>query len=790
MLRFRSVAGGLALIVATGLPVSATTAGSHHVSVKPAPRPHSAAVPAPRASSHHRPAAEASLAGDGPVVRHANAFTADAAGLRPGQIEMTTVSTRPNLVTGHAARLAIRGLGAHDRLHVTVDGRDVTRAFHHVAGRPGQQPGVVEGLVRRLHLGGNDVTASATSHRYGRRVVHLRLHVHSLQGPIISGPHQEPFVCGTAGSGLGPAKGNDCLAPRRVHWWYEDLLGNFHRLANPGGAYPTGAMTTMVHGRRVPVIVRVETVVINRSITRLAVLADPHATHAVRGGVFHDPAWNHSLVYHFGESCGTGYSQGGDDGEISVFSPLSEIGGENITGPLLNLPTLLAHGFMVGQSSLTVFGVHCNQVLSAETLMMIKEHIVDRYGDVFHVIGGGASGGAIQQYTTANGYPGVLDAGTPLLSFPDVVTTAMTVGDCVLMKHFFQTHSGWNVIKQQAVSGLATSQVCNDWNSLFGGNLKPTSCPGAIPPSEVYNRRTNPHGVRCDLQDDLKNVLGTNPRTGRAYRPLDNVGVQYGLRALRRGEITPAEFVQLNRDIGGVNLDGGFMSRRESMGRWEARRMFAVGGVGEFGAINQTPIIDQTIPVSDVVPELDIHDQIRPYEIRARLNANFGNHRSQAIWSGVTYPAAAIPVANQWLSDLDRLQRAHPFRSRAWLVAHSRPAAAADSCRAGSLELPLVSCSVAKHAGPRQVAGGPLAEDTIKCRLRPVRRSDYPKSLTAAQLHALRRIFPTGVCDYAKHSVGYRSHSRTWLSFGGKRLYRHPVTVPYVLVRSRVPTRR
>ena len=47
---------------------------------------------------------------------------------------------------------------------------------------------------------------------------------------------------------------------------------------------------------------------------------------------------------------------------------------------------------------------------------------------ITHVVSGGGSGGAIQQHTTANNYPGLLDAITPILSFPDVVSTAMTVG--------------------------------------------------------------------------------------------------------------------------------------------------------------------------------------------------------------------------------------------------------------------------------------------------------------------------------------------------------------------------
>jgi hypothetical protein len=765
----------VAFATAAATAAAPTSARSHHAAATGTVAHHPGAG--------RRGPAEASLAGDGPLVAQARPFTDDGGPLAPGQVEMTTVSTRPTLVTEHRARIAIRGLGRDDSLRVAVNGRVVTRAFHPHPSLPGQAAGEVEGTVTHLHRGANEVRATVKGKRYGTRRMWLRIVVHSMQGPVISGPHQEPFVCRTVANGLGRPHGSGCVAKPRVHWWWRDSAGNFHRLFHPYADYPTGVSTTMVNGRQVPFVVRVQNLVINRSVTRLAVLDDPHAR---RGHRFRPSEWNHRLVWHFGESCGTGYEQGTDGGEASVFGSLSDISSENLAGPFLGLPALLGSGYLVGESSLTIFGVHCNQVLSAETLMMIKEYLTDHYGDVDSVVGGGASGGAIQQYTIANGYPGILSAGTPLLSFPDVVTTAMTVGDCVLMQHFFNSHRGWQPDMRKAVSGLATPTVCKDWTADFGPDLLPTSCPSGVPPREIYNRRRNPHGVRCDLQDDLKNVLGTDPATGQAFRPLDNVGVQYGLRALRRGQITPARFVQLNRDIGGLDLDGRFVGRRESMTTGEARRMFRVGGVGEFGAINQTPIIDQSIPAADEVPDLDIHDQIRPYEIRARLDANFGSHASQAIWSGAALPSSAIVVAEQWLDDLAVLQARHPYESRARLVARSRPRAAADSCRTGPAGA-AAPCSVGKHSGPRQVAGGPLTEDVIKCHLRPLHRGDYPRSLRRPQFRQLRRIFPNGVCDYRRHSVGWRHHARTWWSFGAQRLSRGGFVVPYPIVRSRVP---
>ena len=49
---------------------------------------------------------------------------------------------------------------------------------------------------------------------------------------------------------------------------------------------------------------------------------------------------------------------------------------------------------------------HCNDNLSGEALMMIKEHFIERYGVPAWTIGFGGSGGAIQQLLIAQNFPG------------------------------------------------------------------------------------------------------------------------------------------------------------------------------------------------------------------------------------------------------------------------------------------------------------------------------------------------------------------------------------------------
>ena len=48
-----------------------------------------------------------------------------------------------------------------------------------------------------------------------------------------------------------------------------------------------------------------------------------------------------------------------------------------------------------------------------------------------------------------------------------------------------------------------------------------------------------------------------------------------------------------------------------------------------------------------------------------------------------------------------------------------------------------------KHASPRQVAGGSLEENILKCQLKPLEPADYaPVAFTAAQLDAAERRVP------------------------------------------------
>ncbi len=81
-----------------------------------------------------------------------------------------------------------------------------------------------------------------------------------------------------------------------------------------------------------------------------------------------------------------------------------------------------------------------------------------------------------------------------------------------------------------------------------------------------YHPTTNPKGARCDVYDHTVNAYGRDPKTGFARRPLDNVGVQYGLAALNAGVISKEQFLDLNERIGGFDNDGNVVSARTAGG--------------------------------------------------------------------------------------------------------------------------------------------------------------------------------------------------------------------------------
>jgi hypothetical protein len=682
---------------------------------------------------------------------------ASPAGAASGLTVTTVANPRPQLISGSETliRVTLPSAAGWAGLRVTENGRDITSAF---AAQPG---GSLLGLATGLRLGPDIVTATDGPHSASVRITD-----HPITGPVFSGPQQEPFFCETTAFGLAPAQQPYCWAPTVVSYEYMSTSGQFEPLADPA-QHPADLASATVNGRSVPYIVRVQTGTIDRAVYQIAALYDGSAPSPLH----QDTSWNGKLVYTFGGGCNAGYHQGNETG-----------------GVLDNL--MLSQGYAVASSTLNVLDQNCDIPLSAEAAMMVKEHFIDIYGPVQYTIGWGGSGGAIQQYNIADSYPGILNGIIPGYSFPDVMVITDEIADCELLDHFFAGPGApFTAAQQQAVAGFEQYESCISGDEVFGNRLTPTgSCnkeildtDDAIPAWVEWNAVTNPRGVICDPFQQMANQLGVNPATGFANNTLDNTGVQYGLAALNDRRITPAQFLTLNKDIGGLNYLGQPAAARMSASPQTVTAAYRDDLVNSASlGLPGTPVIDQRVDYDLAGYLWDVHTTQWSFATRARLEQATGSAASQVIVEDQPTTAEVnaasayeLQAMNQWLANI---QADHSGRSLAEKVASDKPAGLADGCYLSATDRitsPLTDPATGPCAAqypvastPRQVAGEPLASNVLKCRLAPVNFTAYKVTFTAAQKAELRAIFPGGVCDYYLPGVGQVPPLGAWLSYG------------------------
>ena len=132
-------------------------------------------------------------------------------------------------------------------------------------------------------------------------------------------------------------------------------------------------------------------------------------------------------------------------------------------------------------------------------------------------------------------------------------------------------------------------------------------------------------------------IWGRNAR-GFARRPVDNVGLQYGLKALEAGQISVEQFVDLNEKIrGSVDTDYAFTAERSEADPGSMPIAYWAGQVSNFLA--DLPIID--LRGSSNVN--DIHTDYHSWAMRARLDqANGGRQPADLELADGHRPPAAI----------------------------------------------------------------------------------------------------------------------------------------------------
>ena len=730
-------------------------------------------------------------------------------------LRIAVLSNRADLISGGDAlvEVVLPGEVAPSSVRVTLNGHDVTSAF---AVRP---DGRFSGLLTGLAEGPNDVQAvvlpAPTSKRPpGKTSARLTITNHSPGGPIFSGAQLQPWICArvvptvvtvtvpgttlsatatTRASGLDVDPVDEkCNAPAKLTYVYQPK-------AKEGTACTfttTGANPCLVpydpsnppvdadianftndRGDTVKSIVRVERGTMNRAIYQLATFFDPRQPNAPWAP---QKGWNGKLLWAFGAGASASRFQ---------------------TGP--NVGTVLND-------------TNANHTLAAETVMMVKEHIAETYGPIRYTIGTGCSGGSIMQHVIAGTYPGLLNGLQPNCSYQDQVAIELEIKDCgLLASKYFATSDGaaLSATQQAAIEGKANPGFCTVWVNSFvpaynPGILNPatgsSNCGAGFPAALVYDPGLRPNGVRCTLLDNIAPQLGTFVDTDghtKANRLFDNVGVQYGLSALRTGVITPEDFVRLNEGIGSYSADlvwsgpaaPGSPAKRITSTVDGLETAYGAGLVVDGKQLAKVAIIDLR---GDQNPAGDIHSNWRSWGQRERLDHANGHHGNQVIWAsrpGLTPGAAlarkAFLTMDAWLSSVEADGGGRSLEEK---IVAGKPGAAHDFClnTTGATdaevlaELPLDSaaCLVKFQGSPRQVAGGPLSENVLKCNLKPLDffSADYNGGLfDGSQKARLQAVFPTGVCDWTKPGVE-QVRADPWTTFadgpGGRPLGEPPVS--------------
>ena len=690
-------------------------------------------------------------------------------------VVVKVLSNRADLLSGGTALVEVvlpAGTSAAG-LQVTVNGGDVSNQFALRA--DGRVLGLVAGLPER--------TSRLVAALPDGRGAFIDLTNHPIGGPIFSGPQVQPWTCSSG------ALDAQCNRQPVYTFSYMSTEGGGLQAYNPQNPPNDVAMTTTDEGKTVPFIVRTETGAIVRDQYRIAVLFDPAKPWTPTEP---QPQWNRKLVITHGASCDITFAAG--------------------SAPAVDNVTALGRGFAVMSHALDNSGHNCDLVTQAEALIATKEYLVDTYGGpIRYTIGSGCSGGALAQQHIANAYPGVYQGITPACSFTDSWSSTMQYQDYVLSRRYYENPTLWGVgvvwapHQIAAVNGHPNPSNPVTFTTLIAPTRDPSrSCPG-LSASRVYHHVTNPFGIRCSIMDYMVNRIGRrepeawtpNERMrgeGHARSPYDNVGIQYGLRGLLGGILTPSQYVDVNVKFGGKDIDYEQQGPRRAADPRSIELAMRTGAVNVGNNMSDVAIIDLRGPDPGA-----FHDVYRTYAMRERLMREQGHVDNHILWRGpivlladTTFVDASILAMDEWLAAIEADPRDIPLADK---VRQNRPASVQHRCTDGAgTDVPAAVCDalVESYSTPRFEAGMPLSDDILKCDLKPHKREDYfyidaagvkvPVPFTDAEWAALEAVFPSGVCDYTKPGPQW-TRTVPWLDYtttvGGEPMGPAPASEPF-----------
>jgi hypothetical protein len=231
------------------------------------------------------------------------------------------------------------------------------------------------------------------------------------------------------------------------------------------------------------------------------------------------------------------------------------------------------------------------------------------------------------------------------------------------------------------------------------------------------------------------------------------------------------------RVVGGYDLDFERTEERTQGDPIAQDRVYRSGAVNTGAHLDQVAILDLGGPEPGA-----FHDVYRKYSMRDRLIREHGTAANQAIWEGQTpllgdpqFAESAITAMDEWLQVVEADTRAVPLAQK---VIDAKADVAERCVGVEGLDVPLEVCDATVDptifSSPRIEAGGGdevvgFTDDRLDCQTMAIEDHSYAGRsfsdvFTPAQQEALKKAFPTGVCDYSKPGVGFQD-AVTWLTY-------------------------
>ncbi|MDR5834162.1 DUF6351 family protein [Caballeronia sp. LZ034LL] len=719
------------------------------------------------------------------------------------------LSGRADLVSGGDALIELdlpQGADAQN-IYVSLNGIDERKAFAYDAS------GAYIGLVTGLSPGSNTLSVSGP----GFTTAQQTLIDHSAGGPVFSGPQIQPWPCQPG------ATDAQCNQAPIYSWLYLSTNPSLQGLQpyNPARPPQDVASVTTERGVTVPFIVRLETGYQDRSQYQIATLYQPALAWTA---ISPQPQFNRTLYITHGSSCGVSF---GESANPSVVTDGSLAANDSVLYALGKgfavLSTALANSgidcdvaiqaeslIMAKEYFIKNYGrLRYTIGIGGSGGSLAEQWIQNAYPGVYQALLASAAfpdaWGSAAQFADNHlllryfGQNGVSASGVPWSPLAqqavygdsgsrwgtqDVANAAYILS---IITPTALTSSLVGLAGSSAVPANVDQNIFLTDLVLFpavypdGIPASPTasgSCAGINNPAVIFKADTNPGGVRCSITDLAANIFGLRAQSvwsaaeqalghGFAGRPYDNVGVQYGLSALQDGAISPAQFLDLNQNIGGLDINGAPTATRVTADEPALQNAYRAGMINEANHLGATPIVDC------LGPNAAGHDTSRTFALRARLDHAFGNHANHVIFGGpaffygdATCFLEAFKTLETWLNNIEADASA---LSLAQKVSADKPANAVDSCfdASGNLQPGLCSNSVIPvYQTPRIVARQSVAMDVNKCGRKSLNRSDNygPIPFSDQQWAQMQAIFPSGICDFSQPGVD-QTGTVPWMTY-------------------------